>query len=67
MVLTPKYPFITPHRQIYKGYVEEGEGQYPIAKTKDWVEDLGTLQDKLFFAGKNGFLLSTLTALIDIR
>ena len=67
MVFTPKYPFITPHRQIYKGYVEEGEGQHPIAKTKDWVEDLGGLQDKLFFAAKHGFVYSTITALIDIR
>ena len=67
MVLTPKYPFVAPHRQIYKAYVEEGEGQFPIAKTKDWVEDLGSFQDKLFFAGKHGFVLSTMTALIDIR
>ena len=67
MVFTPKYPFITPHRQIYKGYVEEGEGQHPIAKTKDWVEELGGLQDKLFFAAKHGFVYSTITALIDIR
>ena len=67
MVLTPKYPFLTPHRQIYKAYVEDGEGQQPIAKTKDWVEDLGTFNDKLFFAFKNGFALSTLAALVDIR
>ena len=26
-------------RNIYRGFTEEGEGQFPIAKTRDWVEE----------------------------
>ena len=41
MPFMPKKPWVQQAgcRDIYKGYIEEGEGQYPIAKTKDWVEE----------------------------
>merc|ERR1719367_514791 len=66
-MLWPKYPVAQPPRIIYKGYVEEGEGQYPIPKTRDWVEDLGGFQDKLWFAFKNSLAFSTFIAICDIR
>ena len=66
-MLYPKYPPVDAHRLIYKGYVEEGPGQYPIAKTKDWVEDIGTMQEKIGWAAWRGFLFSSAFALVDIR
>ena len=67
MVLTQKYPIGYPHRVIYKGWVEEGEGQYPIKKTEDWVENLGSFNDKLWYAFKGAFLGSSVFAISDIR
>jgi len=67
MVLFPKYPLCEPHRVIYKGYVEEGEGQYPIRKTEDWVENLGGFDSKLYYAAKHGFAYSAAFAYVDIR
>eukprot|EP00092_Neocalanus_flemingeri_P021282 GFUD01023064.1.p1 GENE.GFUD01023064.1~~GFUD01023064.1.p1 ORF type:complete len:220 (+),score=59.77 GFUD01023064.1:61-720(+) len=66
-MLFPKHPIVTPARTIYKGHVEEGPGQYPIAKTVDWVEDMGTMGDKLYFASKAGFIASSAFAIVDIR
>ena len=67
MVFTPKYPLLQTHRTIYKGFVEEGEGQHPIRKTVDWVEELGGFEDKLKYAAKHSFLLSAGFAIVDIR
>ena len=52
--------------EIYKGFVEEGPGQFPIKKTEDWVEDLGPFSSKMMYAAKKGFLVSTAFALADI-
>lgn len=52
---------------IYKGFVEEGPGQYPIKKTEDWVEDLGPFSNKMTYAARKGFVFSACWALIDIR
>ena len=67
MVFTPKYPFAEPHRVIYRGYVETGEGQYPIKKTVDWVEQLGSFEQKLGYAAKISFGFSAAFAISDIR
>ena len=67
MVFTPKYPVCQPHRVIFKGFLETGEGQHPIKKTRDWVEELGGFEDKLKWAAKNSFLLSAGFAIVDIR
>ena len=67
MVFFPKYPLLMPHRVIFKGYVEEGEGQKPIRKTVDWVEEIGGFEDKLKYAAKHSFLLSAGFAIVDIR
>jgi len=66
-MLTPKYPIMEPHRVIYRGYVETGEGQYPIRKSVDWVENLGTFDEKLGWAAKRSFALSATFAVTDIR
>ena len=65
-MLMPKGPLSYPHRIIYKGYVEEGEGQYPIKKTEDWVENMGTMADKVKWASWKGFVASAGIATIDI-
>ena len=67
MVFASKYQVVAPHRQIFRGYVEEGEGQYPIAKTRDWVEEIGGFEDKLKFAAKHSFAFSAGFAIVDIR
>ena len=66
-MLFSKYPCVTPHREIYKGYVETGPGQYPIAETKDWIEDMGSMTDKVKWAAYNGFLFSSVFSYMDIR
>jgi len=53
--------------KIYKGYVEEGPGQYPIRKTQDWVEDLGPLSSKIKYAAWKGFQIGTFYSIFDIR
>jgi len=66
-MLTPKYPIAEPHRVIYRGYVETGEGQFPIKKTEDWIENLGTFEEKIGWASKRAFAASACFALTDIR
>jgi len=68
-MLMPKGAVVVPHRVIYKGYVEEGEGQYPIKKTEDWVENLcdNNMTGKVQWAAWKGFVASSAWALIDIR
>ena len=52
---------------IYRAWQEEGEGQFPIAKTKDWVEeDFGSLSERMAWATKWGFKGSAFVALCDI-
>ena len=67
MVFQQKTPIGIPHRVIYKGDVTEGEGQYPIKKTEDWVENLGTFDQKLWKSFKVGFCTSAAFAISDIR
>ena len=62
-----KTPVWYPHKIIYKGYIEEGEGQYPLPKAVDWVENLGSMTDKVQWAAYKGFVLSAAFALADIR
>jgi len=66
-MLFPKEPVFYPPRIIYKGYVQEGEGQYPIAKTRDWVEeDFASMDERLKWAAWTGFKYSSFFALADI-
>ena len=67
MVFMQKTPIAEPHRVIYKGFVETGDGQHPIRKTRDWVEELGGFEDKLKYAAINSFALSAGFAIVDIR
>lgn len=54
-------------REIYKGYCQEGPGQYKIHKTKDWVEeDFKGMNERMYWATKNGFKWSAALAFIDI-
>ena len=63
---TPCLPEIG-NRVIYRAWQEEGEGQFPIAKTKDWVEeDFGSLSERMAWATKWGFKGSAFVALCDI-
>jgi len=54
-------------RNIYRGFTEEGEGQFPIAKTRDWVEeDLHGINGKMGYATLLGLKASAVVALVDI-
>ena len=38
----PQHPMVAPAggRVVHRAWQEEGEGQYKIHKTKDWVEEV---------------------------
>ena len=42
---SPQTPCVAPAggREVYRAWQEEGEGQFKIHKTKDWVEEVTTL------------------------
>jgi len=68
-MLFPKHPMVAPAggRVVHRAWQEEGEGQYKIHKTKDWVEeDFSCLSERMGWATKLGFKGSAFVALIDI-